>query len=332
MLNVLVSLLPIFLFLAALIFLDSYKLVRLRSVLLTIGMGCIIALFSFYISTFIIDKLRMDIPFYRRYPGPCVEEILKASFLVYFIKSKKIGFMVDAAIYGFAIGAGFAFTENIYYLWTFQEDNLLLWIIRGCGTAMMHGGATAIVSIIARYLLDRYPSNTLKIFLPGVLLAIVVHSFFNHFILHPVTSTVLILLILPAMMVIIFKHSEESTRSWLGKGLDSDLELIHLIMSGNLSESRIGQYLQTLKAKFPAEVIGDMLCLIRIHTELSMRAKGMLLMREAGFDAPIDQEIQEKFDELRYLDKRVGRTGKLAISPILHKSSRSDWQLHLLQK
>jgi RsiW-degrading membrane proteinase PrsW (M82 family) len=330
--NILVSLLPIFLFLIALVYLDSYKLVKFRSILLTIGIGCIIALFALYINTFIIEKFNIDIDFYPRYIAPVIEEILKTLFVIYLIKSKKVGFMVDAAIYGFAIGTGFAFTENIHYLWTYQEENFLYWLVRGCGTAMMHGGATAVVSVTARYLFDRYPISRVKIFLPGLFIAIIVHSFYNHFILHPVIFTILIMLTLPVMMMIIFKHSEDSTRIWLGQGLDSDVELIDLIMSGNLSESRIGQYLGTLITKFPADVIGDMLCFIRIHTELSMRAKGTLLMREAGFEPIIDKETKDKIRELEYLDKRIGKTGKMAISPILHKSNRSEWQLYLIKK
>lgn len=63
-----------------------------------------------------MQLLEVDLGFYSRYGAPVVEEVLKSIYLVYLIKSKRIGFMVDSAIFGFAIGAGFAFVENIYYL------------------------------------------------------------------------------------------------------------------------------------------------------------------------------------------------------------------------
>jgi hypothetical protein len=75
-----------------------------------------------------------------------------------------------------------------------------------------------------------------------------------------------------------------------------------------------------------------MLCLLRIHVELAMRAKGTLLMHGAGFRLAIDQEIKEKFDELKYLEKSIGKTGQLAIAPFLHTSSRDLWQLYMLGK
>src|SRR5574341_2672595 len=114
--NVLVSLAPLFIFLAALIFLDSYKLIKLRDVILTILIGCIVSYAAFWVNTFAFETLRIPTQTYKRYGAPLVEEIFKAAYIVYLMRSQRIGFMVDAAIYGFAVGAGFAFIENIYYL------------------------------------------------------------------------------------------------------------------------------------------------------------------------------------------------------------------------
>ncbi len=330
--QIVVSLLPVFIFLAALYFLDSYKLIKMQMVLLTIVVGCIVALAALLVNTVFINFLDLSSIFYSGYIAPVVEESLKALYIVYLIKSKKVGFMVDAALYGLALGAGFAFTENLFYLYSLHESNLLLWLIRGFGTAMMHCGTTALFGIISRNLFDLYQSNNVKIFFPGLLIAIVFHSLFNHFILSPVVSTVLLVIVLPLLMLIVFKRSEDSTRRWLGMGLDSDLEVLELIMDGKFTDSKIGTYLHSLRSHFSPQIIGDMLCLIRLHTELGMRAKGMLIMRESGFDVPVDSEIKEKLTELRYLENSIGKTGKLAIAPILHRSSRSLWQLYLLEK
>ena len=55
-----------------------------------------------------------------------------------------------------------------------------------------------------------------------------------------------------------------------------------------------------------------------------------LLARESGFDLPPDPEIRSKLDELGYLERSIGKTGKLAIMPFLHKSDRDLWQLNML--
>jgi hypothetical protein len=75
-----------------------------------------------------------------------------------------------------------------------------------------------------------------------------------------------------------------------------------------------------------------MICLLRIHLELSMRAKGVLMMREAGMDSEPDPDIQDKFNELHYLEKNIGKSGMLALSPFLHQSSQDLWQIHMLDR
>jgi hypothetical protein len=73
------------------------------------------------------------------------------------------------------------------------------------------------------------------------------------------------------------------------------------------------------------------LCYLRLHTELALRAKGILMMRESGFEAAVDEATFDKFAEMRYLERSVGRTGLLALGPLLHGSNRDVWQLKMLE-
>lgn len=332
LIKITVSLFPVFFFLIVLILLDSFKIVKVRSVIVALVVGSIAALLSLIINTRMLNIIQFEIQIYSRYIAPLIEEALKGLFIVYLIKSKKIGFMVDAAIFGFAIGAGFAFVENVYYLQTLQSSNILIWIIRGFGTAVMHGGTTAIFAIMTKALMDRYSSEAFYFFIPSLLVAIFVHSFFNHFVLPPVMMTLAQLVLLPVLITIIFKQSEKVLREWLEIGFESDVWLLEYINTGNLSETKIGRYLHSLKDKFPGEIVADMLCLLRLHLELAVRAKGILLMKEAGFKSQVDPELKQKFAELKYLEKSIGKTGKLALSPIIHTTSQDLWQMYLLDK
>mgnify|MGYP000417393272 CR=1 FL=1 len=51
-------------------------------------------------------------------------------------------------MFGFAVGAGFAVFENLFYLMQAEHRSLLVWFVRGFGTAIMHGGTTATVVIV----------------------------------------------------------------------------------------------------------------------------------------------------------------------------------------
>lgn len=323
----LISLAPVLVFLAALILLDSYKLVSPRTVILTILGGAIAAIASAFLNYGLSSILQLPAGGYSRYVAPMAEETTKGVFVIVLFRLNRIGFMVDAAIYGFAVGAGFSLVENIFYLFRLDTVNLLVWIIRGFGTAAMHASTMAMMAVISKNLMDRHQRARWWIFLPGLLLAYATHSFFNHFILSPTLSTTLILLILPLLVYLVFQRSERATQEWLGVGFDADQEVIRQLSTGQFEETKIGSYLQTLRERVPSAVVVDMFCLLRIHTELALRAKGIMMMRQAGIDTPPDPELKERLLEMKFLERSIGQTGKLAILPFVHTSSRDLWQL-----
>ncbi len=326
------SVLPVVAFLAALVLLDSFKLVRFRSVAIAVAVGFAAAAASFFAGSLSAGNGAISIDVRARYLAPPIEELLKIVYLGWLMRTKRIGFMVDAAIYGFAIGAGFAIVENVYFLHTLSSPNALLWIIRGFGTAVMHGGTTALAGVIAVSLLERSAARGIAALLPGFVLATLIHSAYNHFFLSPALSALAIIVALPLCMIAAFRESERELRRWLGIGFDSDQQLLEMIATGRIAETRLGHYLLSLKSRFPGEAVADMLCIVRLHVELALKAKGILLMRQAGFDVKPDPGVRETFEELRYLERSIGKTGLLALDPILHWSTRDLWQLYMLKK
>jgi RsiW-degrading membrane proteinase PrsW (M82 family) len=328
--HILISILPVVIFLIALIFLDSYKLVRFRFVMTAIGAGLAAAVVCLFANNALQDLIRSETAPYSRYIAPVVEELLKAAFIIYIIRTRRVGFLVDVAIIGFALGAGFAIFENMYKITSLSGSSLFLWIVRGFGTAIMHGGATGIFAVISKSLSERRDSEAGWVYLPGFVLAVCIHSLYNHFFLTPALSAALLVVGLPLIMFAVYRRSEAATQRWLGVGFDTDKDLLAMIKTGDIGQTHLGRYLLALKERFPGEVVADMLCLLRIHLELSIRAKAILLLRENGFDVPPDPTVRAKFDELKYLEKNIGRTGRFAILPVLRWSSRDLWQLHML--
>ncbi len=62
-----------------------------------------------------------------------------------------------------------------------------------------------------------------------------------------------------------------------------------------------------------------------------MRAKGAMMMRQHGMEIPYDESVEAKFEEMRYLEKSIGRIGLLAIEPFLEINRRDLWHLNALQ-
>jgi protease PrsW len=328
----LVGLLPVASFLAALLYLDSYKLVKLRAILTIVVCGAVVAGIGYLVNGYVLDFVHIDMTHFSRYVAPFTEELLKGLVIVALIRTHRIGFLVDAAIFGFAVGTGFATVENLYFLHLVPDAGIATWIVRGFGTALMHGGATAIFAVMGLGLLERMPGAKMRALLPGYGVAVVLHSAFNHLLAAPHVAMLAILIALPPLFYLVFQRSEKAVGDWLGKGFDADTEMLELINSGRFSDSPVGEYLSTLASKFKGPVVADLLCYLRLYTELALRAKGILMMRESGFEVPVDEETRAKFTEMRYLETSIGKTGLLAIQPMCHMNHRELWQLYMLGK
>jgi RsiW-degrading membrane proteinase PrsW (M82 family) len=325
-----VGILPVLVLLAVLQFLDSFKLVRLRVILWTIGAGAITGLLAYQVNGFILSVAEMEFSTYSRYIAPVVEEILKASIVLFLFKTHRAGFLVDAAILGFSVGAGFAVIENIYYLFN-SDANLGVWIVRGFGTAVMHGGVTAIFAIVTMAAMEKQEALKPMTVIPGLLVAVVIHSAFNHFFFSPVMSSFAVFVLLPPFMMLVFARSNQTLTSWLELDFDADADLIAQLNSRDFSETHVGQYLNNLSQHFEGLVIVDILCYLRLYTELSMRAKGAMMMRQHGLEMPNDPAVAANFEEMRSLEINMGKTALLAIAPFLQINRRDLWHLNALE-
>ena len=325
-----VGLLPVLIFLIMLLYMDSYKLVSLRKILWIILTGALLAIAGYWINGYAIGLLGWDFQTYSRYAAPVIEEGMKACVMIYLFRTNRIGFLVDAAILGFAVGAGFGVVENFYYLYMAADAQVAVWVVRGFGTAIMHGGAMALFGVMAQTLTERRMKINPLLYVPGFIVAITIHTVFNHFPGTPILTTLGTLLCLPPVFLIVFQKSARSMHDWLEVDFDEDTMLLEQINSGEFTESRIGRFLQDLKQMFPGTVVVDMLCYLRLYTELALRAKGVLMMRENGLDTPVGERTRAKFEEMHYLEKSIGKTGMLAMSPFLQVTRKDLWQHNVL--
>jgi RsiW-degrading membrane proteinase PrsW (M82 family) len=327
---VLVALVPVSAFLLVLVLSDSFKLVSRGMLIGALVAGAVAAVVSAFINQQLLAT-GLEAHAISRYIAPVVEEFLKAIFVLYAVRQRKIGFLVDAAIIGFAVGTGFALVENIEYLSVLGAPALWLWVARGCGTAILHASTTALVAIAAKSWAERFGGSPVAV-LPGLVAAVVLHSAYNHLLVHPLLAATLLMLVMPSIVLFVFGRSERATREWVGDGLDLDVELLNLVTSSHFGATRLGRYLNELKARFPGPIVADMFCLLQLDLELSIRAKGMLLAREQGLQIPMDDAIRARLDERAYLHKSIGPTGLLALRPAAGHQRPRDWLRYLLKQ
>lgn len=115
-----------------------------------------------------------------RYAAPIIEELLKAALLIYLVRRPNFTYFVDGAIYGFAVGMGFAIFENYFYLYNFPGGEIGTAVSRVLSTNLMHAAASAIVGITLGFSrFQRFSGRTLLL-LGGLLAAIIFHAGYNN--------------------------------------------------------------------------------------------------------------------------------------------------------
>ncbi|MCB8942487.1 MAG: PrsW family intramembrane metalloprotease [Ardenticatenaceae bacterium] len=113
-----------------------------------------------------------------RYVAPVTEEVVKALFLFFLVRQARFTYFVDGAIYGFAVGMGFAIIENWLYL--SNNPELPTAVGRVISTNLMHATATAIMGIaLGQARFERWSGRILWV-LFGLVAAIGLHAGFNN--------------------------------------------------------------------------------------------------------------------------------------------------------
>lgn len=113
--------------------------------------------------------------------APVVEEITKPLALTIRTVKKELDEPEDGLIYGAIAGLGFSATENLLYGMDFMTQGLLFFFIlitiRSVGACLLHASATAWTGYgYGKAIMGRAPF--IKI-IPYLLLAILVHAFYN---------------------------------------------------------------------------------------------------------------------------------------------------------
>ena len=328
----LLSLVPVLLLLASLMLLDSFKLVGISIVAATLVAGALAALASLYAGGAAMELLHQDFPAYSRFGAPVLEEAIKALVVLSLFAMGRIGFLVDAAILGLCVGAGFSVLENIYYAFVFPEANAAVWLVRGLGTAIMHGGATALFALAGQTMREESAEVRPLDYVPGFLAAVSVHTIFNQFSGYDVASAAGTVLLLPMVLLFLFYRSERQMHDCLAQEYESHETLLADLNSGRFRGSRAGRVIGAWAARRDPALVAAVFEYIRLHTDLVLKAEALLLAQDAGRQVAGSPPDPADFARLHLLERRIGRSALATLRPHLKFTRRELFELHRLER
>ena len=336
--NLLVALAPVIVLLVVFERLDVFRLVSGGAVAAYAVLGAGLAALSYAANGHVMDGLPIGFTDYSRYVAPVIEEALKALVIVALFATDRVGFKLDAAIAGFAVGAGFSTFENTYLLSIFPGASLGVWLVRGFGTAVMHGGATALFAVITHEFSEHQAHHNGShtrlypwIFLPGLLVAIAIHSAFNHLAAQPMLAMVGAMVLIPLTILAVFAKGGATAHDWLEHDHERHAQMLADIRAGRFEDTEDGRALAALSQRFPAPIAREAREWIALQLALVLRAEEILLAHERGERLEVGAAEHADFQRLDALGRRLGRAARYAIEPHL-RFSRSDlYELHMLR-
>ena len=333
------ALVPVLVLLAIFVWFDAFKLMSVREILLLLAIGGVGALASYPVSGRLLDAFPLGFSNYSRFVAPWIEEAIKAVFVVVLFRLNRIGFKLDAVITGFAIGAGFSVVENIIYLVRLTEYGWSTWLVRGLGTAVMHGTTLAILAAIAHEFAERetreaasdYQFNLLW-FVPGYFAAVAIHLAFNQFPDRPLLAMLGASLFAPVAVLAIFQFGASEAQKWLKADNHRHKAEIEALRAGDWPDSPSGHRISALAGRVGPEGAKRIRRYWELLGWLVAEAEETLLEEEAG-DVVMDRsEVRSAFHELDGLRRALGKSTFAALNALLPFSRNDYWELSELRQ
>jgi RsiW-degrading membrane proteinase PrsW (M82 family) len=333
------ALVPVLLLLTIFVGFDAFKLMSFREILLLLALGGLGAVASYPVSGRLLDTLPIGFSNYSRFWAPFIEEAIKGAIVVALFRFNRIGFKLDAVITGFAIGAGFSVVENIIYLLRLPDYGPGTWLVRGLGTAVMHGTTIAILAATAHEFAERETREAaggfnfnLLWFVPGYVAAVALHMLFNQFPERPLLAMLGASMFAPLAILAIFQFGTAEAQSWLEAERKQHQAQLDALRSGRWPDGDSGRKVAALAARADPAMAGRIRRYWEVLASLVVEAEETLLEEAAG-DAEYDKaKTAQSFAELDALKSSMGRTTFAALDPLLPFSRNDYWEISELRQ
>jgi protease PrsW len=333
------ALVPVLVLLAIFTWLDAFKLMRMREIFFLLALGGVAAIASYPVSGRLLDQLPIGFSTYSRFVAPWIEEAIKALVVIGLFWFNRIGYKVDAVISGFAIGAGFSVVENIIYLTIFPEYGAGTWLVRGLGTAVMHGTTLAILAAVAHEFAERESREqasdfqfNLLWFVPGYLIAVALHTAFNQFPDRPMLAMMGAALFAPVALMAIFHFGTAEAERWLTSERAEHQEQLDALKAGQWPKGTSGQRIAAIARRLDPESAKRVRRYWELQAWLVVQAEQAMIEESAG-DARIDDEaVRAAFAELAGLRQALGKSTFSAVKALLPFSRNDYWEVSELRQ
>ena len=327
------ALVPVLMLTAAFIWLDVFKLVSLWETVCLLLLGGAAAIAAYPVSGVFLDTLPIGFSAYSRFAAPWIEEALKAIVIIGLFRFNRVGLKLDAVIMGFAAGAGFSVVENIFYLVRFPELGASVWMVRGIGTAIMHGTTAAIMAVVAHRLAVRELHHEasdfhfrLWWFLPGYFVAVAIHTAFNQFPAQPMLAMLATALLAPLTLMAILRFGTDEARKWLADEEEAHRSLLKTLEAGAFPDKPGWRRIDEIVERAGPQTGTLIREYVNVLTRLIL-AEEEILLRQSEDSHRVESDSAALFVRFKALRQSLGPATIHALTSLLPFSRSDYWEV-----
>jgi RsiW-degrading membrane proteinase PrsW (M82 family) len=333
------ALLPVLVLLVVFVWLDAFKLMNVREVAVLLLLGGVGAIAAYPVSGKMLDTLPIGFSLYSRFIAPWIEEAIKALIVMALFRVNRIGYKLDAVISGFAIGAGFSVVENVFYLTLFPNYATGTWLVRGFGTAIMHGTTLACLAAMAHEFAERETREaasdyhfSLIWFIPGYAVAVALHMTFNQFPERPLLALLGTVIVAPILLIAILSFGTAEAQRWLVAEKAEHLAQLEALRAGRWPDTPAGAKIGALAGRLDPESAKRVRRYWEIMAWLVAEAEETMLEEVEGNVEIHSAEIRSAVAELDGLKRALGRSTFAALQSLLPFSRNDQWEVAELKQ
>jgi hypothetical protein len=282
---------------------------------------------------YLLDTHNVDWLTLVRFIAPIEEEIFKGIILLFLVRRRQFTNFVDGAIYGFAIGIGFAVVENWeYLLWSDQSVQLMVAVVRVISTNLMHAAGSSIIGVfVGRSRFLRRLGQLLFAF-AGLLVSGALHVVFNTVSNIPNIATIFVIITITLIGGISYGVIFDQIRRGLQKNkadIEEKLGMADRVTAGEtravLSIEIIDEILGPLALQFGPEKAENMEKLLKKQARLGILRKNQDKMQDPALLEKNRQEIEIVRADMEELRKAIGSYPMLFLRGIFPEDDSPLW-------
>jgi RsiW-degrading membrane proteinase PrsW (M82 family) len=263
--------------------------------------------------------------------APMVEELVKLLILPYISRRPEFTYFVDGAIYGFAIGIGFAVVENFVNLSTNPAALLPIAVTRVLTVNLMHGAATGLVgAAVGRARFRSHAGRRLGI-LGGWAVAVILHAIYNGVTQSwmltqgwQIGTCVVIGLTGFYLIARIIRLGLREQKQWIADTLDRRVGVTGSEVRAAQSYDKLEELLEPITMQFPQKTEQIMALVLR-QAQLGIKRKVQSKLEDPQQKAQLAQEIAQMQAEMEQLRKAIGPYVMVYVRSVFPEGAFNPW-------